>query len=802
MTDRITITINGADHEVAGGQQLISAAAEAGTYIPHFCHQDRMEPVGQCRACLVEVEGPRGIMLVPSCTMPASDGMIVHTESPTVKKAVEAVMEFTLINHPLDCPVCDKAGECPLQDQVMSHGPGESRFVEQKRHFEKPVPLSELVLLDRERCILCSRCVRFGEEISGDPLIEFIDRGNHTQVNTFAEDPFASYFSGNVVQICPVGALTSSVYRFKARPWDLKETASVCGHCTVGESVSIHASHNEVLRIVGVDNEATNHGWLNDKCRFGFEWMGSDDRLTLPLVKGSDGEFHESSWNEAIGFIADQLSSFAKSDPSSVGAIGGARGTNEDAYALSKFMRVAVGTNNVDARLDDTLDAEFLAGLAGKGQIADLESAKTILVWAADLKEEHATLFLRVYRAVTVLGAKLIVVNPTGTGLDDVATHSFNYVPGTGDQVLADLTAGTGGFADARAALNEGPVVALVGKTGITESPKLAESVAAFARDLEGASVLPLARRSNTFGALDMGLAPTLLPGRTTTANAELFTEAWGTLPTDRGLDTAGMLAAAASGDLKALMLVGSDPVADSPDRALATKALESVEFLVSIDCFVNESNSHADIILPALGFAEKEGTATNLEGRVLKVNTAVNGPGQARADWAIIDDIASRMGVALGLSSGADIATEISKLAPAYQGISWFLLDWKERSGVLAPREGAQQHLQYIPVVTSTDSLVDGFTVHAPRKLYDAGTLTQAGPAIAGLTDPAFVGLNPADAQMIGANGKVDIDGCTVELVHDTSIPVGVVVVPFNQLGGPRVGASASVSATAGESQ
>ena len=203
MTEMITINVNGVESQVAAGQQLITAAAEAGTFIPHFCHHDRMEPVGQCRTCLVEVEGPRGTMLVPSCTMPASDGMVVHTNSPTVKKAVEAVMEFTLINHPLDCPICDKAGECPLQDQVLSHGPGESRFVEQKRHFEKPIPISELVLLDRERCILCSRCVRFGEEISGDPLLEFIDRGNDTQVNTFADNTFASYYSGNVVQICP-----------------------------------------------------------------------------------------------------------------------------------------------------------------------------------------------------------------------------------------------------------------------------------------------------------------------------------------------------------------------------------------------------------------------------------------------------------------------------------------------------------------------------------------------------------------------------------------------------------------------
>lgn len=800
MTEMIKINVNGTESEVASGQQLITAVAEAGTFIPHFCHHDRMEPVGQCRTCLVEVEGPRGMMLVPSCTMPVSDGMVVHTNSPIVKKAVEALMEFTLINHPLDCSICDRAGECPLQDQVLSHGPGESRFVEQKRHFEKPIPISKLVLLDRERCILCSRCVRFGEEISGDPLLEFIDRGNDTQVNTFSDDAFASYYSGNVVQICPVGALTSTAYRFKARPWDLDEVTSVCGHCTVGESVTVQSSHNEILRVNGLDNEATNHGWLNDKCRYGFEWVGSGDRLTMPMVKGADGAFHESSWGEALGFITDQLISIRDmSGGSSIGAIGGARGTNEDAYALSKFMRTVLASNNVDARLDDTLNAEFLAGFAGKGQIADLESAKTVLVWAADLKEEHSTLYLRVYRAATALGAKLIVVNPMGTGLDDVATHSFTYTPGSGDKTLADLMSGAGQFAAARELLDNGPVVALVGKTGTGESPFLAESVAAFVRDLDGASVLPLARRSNTFGALDMGLAPTLLPGRVALADAHLLAETWGEIPTARGFDTAGMLKAAAEGELRAMLLVGADPVADTPDGVSVDAALSNLEFLVSIDCFMNASNAHADIVLPALGFAEKEGTATNLEGRVMKANRAVTGPGQARADWSILDDLSTRMGAPLGFGSAEAISTEIANTAPAYQGITWFLLDWKERLGVLAPRGDAQQPLQYVPVITDSDAPVKGdFTVHSARKLYDAGTLTQAGPSIAGLAPEAFVSLNPADAKRIGANGRVEIGGTAVSLVRDATVPVGTVFVPFNQPGGPRVGAATSVSAVA----
>ena len=258
MSEPVKITLDGREIEVDAGELLIEAAQKAGTYIPRFCWHSRMKPVGMCRMCLVEVEGPRGTMLTTSCTMPVNDGMVVHTASETVKKAQEGVLEFLLINHPLDCPVCDRGGECPLQDQTMSHGPGESRYVEEKRHYEKPIPISDLVLLDRERCILCARCSRFSDEISGDPLIEFIDRGNHTQINTFPDEPFSSYFSGNTVQICPVGALTATPYRFRARPWDLEAVESTCSGCSVGCRVSVQSSQNEILRLLGVGDRSPN----------------------------------------------------------------------------------------------------------------------------------------------------------------------------------------------------------------------------------------------------------------------------------------------------------------------------------------------------------------------------------------------------------------------------------------------------------------------------------------------------------------------------------------------------------------
>ena len=541
----VTITVDGEQKQVKAGEMLIKAAQDEGTYIPRFCWHPRMNPVGMCRMCLVQIETPRGPALITACTNPVSDGMVVDTQNPTVKKAQEGVLEFLLLNHPLDCPVCDRGGECPLQDQTMSYGPGESRFVEEKRHYEKPIPISDLVLLDRERCILCARCTRFSDEISGDPLIEFKARGNDTQISTFPNLPFSSYFSGNTVQICPVGALTAAPYRFRARPWDLDAVESTCTHCSTGDKITIQASQNQVLRFLGVDSEATNHGWLSDKCRFGFEYISSPDRLTSPLMKDVDGGFREVSWAEALDLVASKLGATVASDgPDAVAAIGGARLTNEDAYALSKFMRVAIGTNNVDAQLDDGLEPQFLAATADRALIADLETAKTILLWGPDLKEEHPTLYLRVRRAAQELGATLIVVHPRETGLDDRATHTFRYRPGAGSETLTRLSSGDDRFSAARTALGEGPVVALVGRTGYTEDPRLAEAVAAFARTLPNATILPLARRSNVFGALDMGLAPTLLPGRATVsgvgcANLE---ESWGPWPRTVGKSSGEVL--------------------------------------------------------------------------------------------------------------------------------------------------------------------------------------------------------------------------------------------------------------------
>ena len=795
MSETVRITVDGREIEAPKGEMLIKAAQDEGTYIPRFCWHPRMKPVGMCRMCLVEIETPRGRALITACTNPVADGMVVDTQSEVVKKAQEGVLEFLLINHPLDCPVCDRGGECPLQDHTIAYGPGESRFVEEKRHFEKPIAISNLVDLDRERCILCARCTRFSDEISGDPLIEFQDRGNYTQVNTFPDLPFSSYFSGNTVQICPVGALTSRTYRFKARPWDISAVESTCTHCTAGDRISVQASQNEVIRFLAIDAQATNWGWLSDKCRYTHQYIGSPDRLTMPLVRLPDGGFEETTWPEALELVAKRLTELMAAGKS-VAVLGGARGTNEDAYALSKLARTVLNTNDVDCQMDDGLEPHFAAATADRAVLADLDRAGTILVWGADLKEEHPTLYLRVRHAAQEGGVRLLVIHPRQTGLDDRAERKLTYRPGAGADLLTALKAGQ--YPEITTALGEGTVVALVGRTGATEDPRLAEAVAAYVRTLPSARVLPLLRRSNTFGALDMGLAPNLLPGR---ASIEMGVAGWGEVPAAPGKNAHQILESLASGEIGGLLMVGADPVRDLADGSLARLALEESSFLVAVDLFLSDSSRLADVVLPAEGFAEKEGTVTNIEGRVQKVNRITPGPGQTRPDWSILDDLSTLMGKPMGLDSPETIAKEVATVALSYQGVTWDLLAWEGRDGVIVPIEGVEQPLIFIPADSPGKSVSGEMVLHYARTMYDDGVLVRHSPAMAELAPGASAFVHPDDARKLGvAEGdQIDLEGSNgsarLPICIDESLLRGVVYVPFNQPGTPSLGSDPVVS-------
>jgi NADH-quinone oxidoreductase subunit G len=576
-------------------------------------------------------------------------------------------------------------------------------------------------------------------------------------------------------------------------------------HDTAHPRLSVQVSQNEILRLVGVDNDATNHGWLSDKDRFGFQYLTSGDRLTKPLVR-KGGELVETTWSDALDRVAERIGLIRDEDGGDAFAvIGGAHGTNEDAYALSKFARVVLETNNVDARLDDALSSHFLAATVDRALIADLDTADTILIWGPDLKEEHPTLYLRVRRAAQELGVRLVIVHPRATGLDDRAGLKMTYRPGGGFALLDEIDEGK--HPEIRQALSAERVVAIVGQASFADGPQLAESVAAYVRNKAGTvRILPLARRGNIFGALDMGLAPDLLPGRVAgdDAGRAALAETWAGVPATRGKDTRAMLEGLDSGDVRFLLMVGADPVRDVPDPRQAVLAMESAEYVVSIDLFLNDSNREADVVLPASGFSEKEGTVTNLEGRVQKVNVIAPGSGQARPDWAILDDLAERAGRPLGLATAESIAKEISEVAPAYAGVTWDHLDWEARDGAVVPITGTQS-LRHIPVALKGDTAPSApLLLHVGRTLYDDGVMVRQSPMLHQLASGPVAHLHPEDAKRAGAQDGHPVKVVTshgegeFSAVIDEGTPEGVVYVPFNQPGAASLGTDPVVRVTA----
>ncbi len=671
----LTVTVDGVSFEAPPGELVIKAAQEHGIYIPRFCWHERMKPVGMCRMCLVEIEGVRGFP--PACTTPVADGMVVHSQNEKVKKIQDGVLEFLLINHPLDCPVCDRGGECPLQDQTLAFGPGESRFVEEKRHFPKPIPLSELVLLDRERCIQCARCTRFADEIAGDKLIDFVDRGEHTQVLNFENEPFDSYFSGNTVQICPVGALTATQYRFRARPWDLSTVETSCTTCAMHCRGALQSSSNRLVRLLGVDSEPVNHGWLCDKGRYGIEWIHADSRIREPQVRAA-GELKEVSWPDALDAAAEHIRSARIRGADAIALLGGARGTNEDAYAWAMLAKGVIGTDHVDAQMGDGLPAEFVLGMP-RAEIADIDRASAIVLLAGDLEEEVPVLALRVRRAVMELGVPLVDCAPVEHKLSRHANVVARPVPGE------PLPSHVRGQIEDAGEGRDGPVVVIVGRANLAARP---DAVVASAATLAGPNTrfLSALRRDNVHGAIDAGLTPGFLPGRVTLDDAhDWFTSRWGAAPEERGLDAEGILRAAADGKIDVLILLGADPIADFPDATLAKEALMMVPTVIAIDAFLSASTQRADVFLPCTLWGEKAGTATNLEGRVQRLGRKVAPEGTAMDDWRIAIELAARLGHEIDLATVDEVTDALGEVAPAFAGVSAELMQ-RARDGVVVP--------------------------------------------------------------------------------------------------------------------
>jgi len=834
----VTVRINGREVEAPKGEMLIAAAERTGTYIPRFCYHPRMEPVGVCRMCLVEVDGPRGATLTPACYIQVADGMVVNTESEKVKKAQDGVLEFLLSNHPLDCPVCDKGGECPLQDQVLTHGSGETRFIEEKRHFEKPISIGELVLLDRERCIQCSRCTRFASEVSGDSQIAFAGRGDKIEVAPFPTEPFDSVFSGNTVQICPVGALTAKPYRFTARPWDLEQVESTCTTCAVGCRVAVQSSQNRLTRVLGVDSDAVNHGWLCDKGRFVIEAVeGSLDaaydsparRITSPLVR-RDGELVEATWGEALAQASAILHEAIANGPDAVGAIGGAALTNEGAFAWERFLRGVLGTENIDAQYGDGLDPALLHGLP-LATINEAAEACTVVVLAGDIREELPVLFLRLRDGIVKGSTNVVELTAAGGSLTQLARVSLPIRPGeahlvasalaTDDAPLTQLAAHPHGALITSADLLEARrligdtgdgVVFIVGRPNAAESAEVVEAaIRTFATRFPKAKFLPALRRGNVMGALDMGLAPGRGPARSVSGA--------------NGRTTRQQLHALVDGSQKVVISLGGDIVTNVADITLATAALTAAK-VIAVTGHGGASLQYADVVLPATVAHERYGTVTNIEGRITAVAPKVTPPGAAWPDIAIAAELAEEFGQHLGLSSPEDAAAAISAIgypastalfAAEVEGVvvgregdltPRRALDPMAFPGVrsadlvgLAPRAGDVHAVVAEPgsgsAVRDTSALAPrDVTLPSPdayslrlvvnRSIYDHGSAVSATPALSALVPELTVRVNPSDLTRFGAK-----DGDTVRLTsprgtadvvvsEDVSVPRGAAVIPF----------------------
>ena len=786
-TSHVSVTIDGQQVNVDSDKVLIDACEEVGVDIPRFCYHKRMSQVGMCRMCIVEVDTGRGPSLQPSCMMTVTDGMVVDTQSESTKKVQDGVLEFLLLNHPLDCPVCDKGGECPLQDQTMAYGPGETRFVEEKRHFEKPIPINNNVFLDRERCILCDRCTRFADEVVGDPLIQFIDRGNSTQVNTFPEDPFASYFSGNIVQICPVGALTAKPYRFKARPWDLEEVESTYPN-PLGDRIVVQSSRDQVLRIQGLDSEAVNWGWLSDKDRFSFEAFQSEYRLDSPLVRGgglnkadkSGTGLVASSWAGAMSMVTESLKD---ADSDRIAVLGGARLTNESQYAWTKLAKGILGTDHVSADLGDELPPHVLLGLPRATISEACQPNNTIVLLTSDLKEEHGTLFIRLRHAAKALGVNIVELSPTRTGLSDDAAISLHPLPGEIGNVVEALVTGNvprevGGIAGeeitrAHEYLQDADVYVFVSRSSISQSTVPIVEALTSLQKIDNCRFLPLVRRGNTMGALDMGMAPGLLPGRNTlSSGSSVFSEIWPNLPSEVGADTRQILQRASDGKIDTLFLLGSDPISDFPDRSLAESALRNAGAVIAVDLFVTPSVYESDVVFPAASFLEVNGSHTNVEGRITPIRQKVTPPGTSRPDWMIAAEIAHRLGYDLGIENHEDIWKELNSRSSVHGNIDSIQFD-EDPNGHLITATGR------IPFIPSDERLetrpVDSYAMRliVGKRMFDQGIVTQMSPSLRSLAEPAQLRINQYDFERLGIE-----EGARVEVtsgIHALDITIKV---------------------------
>ncbi len=666
MEELVTITVDGRQIQAPKGELLWEVCKAHGIEIPIFCYHTKLGPVGACRTCMVEqagvAKGP-----ITACSTPITDGMVIRTKSAVVEKAQRGIFEFLLANHPLDCPICDRAGECPLQDQTFAHGPGTSRYIEPKRHHVKPIVLGPTIALDRERCVLCWRCVRFCADIAEDNSIVLLDRGDHSMVGTFQGEPYISNFSGNVVELCPVGALTSRKQRFGFRAWELQNRPSVCPHCPMGCNINVSVRKNdEVIRFLSRDNPEVDNSWLCDKGRYGFTFINSDDRLKSPMIR-RNGTFVQTSWTEALEYIAQRLTPIIEEFGSdTVAGFASPRLTNEDLFVFKRFMSQVIGSTNIDhfprsalmltgpqreklRQLDETLTS-----------ISALNEAKTILLLGADPGKRAPVLELRIREAVNKHDAKLAVVNAEEISLTSKAHARLSFaqkdfaplVRMLEEAVSGRRSSGADDLTGLTRMLAEGPTVVIYDDAfeGIEDKGDALDAVADFVRALAQSGVvgtLPLLDDCNSMGARDLGIFP--------------GDQAWGP----------SLLSSMKSRSqaFKAAFVLGSNLARDGERESI--QALRALDFLVVHDLTFTDTAKLADVVLPAASFAEKRGTFTNLERRIQVIEETIPPPGIARADWEILVDLSQHFERPMEYAQPEDIWVDLGATEPAYRGLS-----------------------------------------------------------------------------------------------------------------------------------
>ena len=781
-TEQVTLTIDDIPVSVPEGTLVIRAAEQIGIQIPRFCDHPLLDPVGACRQCLVDVampgpdgslkqmQGPPGRMKPQaSCTLTVAEGMEVKTQltSPGARKSQEGVMELLLINHPLDCPVCDKGGECPLQNQAMSDGRPTSRFDDVKRTFPKPINISSQVLLDRERCVLCARCTRFSDQIAGDPFIALIERGALQQVGIYEEKPFESYFSGNTVQICPVGALTGSAYRFRSRPFDLVSTPGVGEHDACGAAIRVDHRRGKVMRRLSGNDPEVNEEWITDKDRFAFTYARGEDRLTYPQVRDEDGSLRPASWPEAFAVAARGLA-----QAGGVGVLTGGRLTVEDAYAYAKFARVSLGTNDIDfrARPHSAEEAGFLAAHVAQSPgvtYADLERASAVVLLGLEPEDEAGTIFLRLRKANRKRKTRITSVAPFETnGLRKMGGRLVPTAPGAEVDAIRALAD------DGELALDGGGVI-LVGER-LATTPGALTAAADLARTT-GARLAWVPRRAGDRGAVEAGCLPGLLPGGRPVADAAARVDlaaAWGveSLPEGAGRDGDAIVAALASGELGGLVIGGVDPD-DTSDPTATRAALEAARFVVALELRETDVTRAADVVFPVAPVTDKAGTFVNWEGRHRSFDAVLSQPASL-PDLRILAGIAEELaalghGAALGFRTVDEVRREVEQLGA-----------WDEAPTTVSPAdvdaaatpagEGSHVLATWKPML-DLGSMQDGeehlrATARRPVARLSAADLAALG--------------DPVEVVVVGERGEVTLPAVATEM------PDGVVWVPQKSFG------------------